>query len=89
MTITLDLPKELENELSQEAEQLDLSLPDYALHLLYTRPLIKTPPKTGAELVSYWQSVGVIGMRSDIVDSSAHARKIRAAAQRRGLSSAN
>lgn len=89
MTITLDLPQELEEELMEEAKQLDLSLSDYALRLLYTRPLMKTSPKTGTELVSYWKNVGVIGMRPDIADSSTHARKIRTAAQRRNLNSAD
>lgn len=66
-----------------EAEQLGLSLPDYTLRLLLARPLLKTAPQNGAELVAYWQNAGVIGMRSDIDDSQQHARTLRAHAERR------
>ena len=34
MTITLDLPQELEQELSVEAGKISLSLPEYILQLL-------------------------------------------------------
>lgn len=83
MTLTLELPKELESDLVSEAEQLGLSLPDYTLRLLFARPALKAAPKTGAELVTYWLNTGVIGMRSDIDDSQQHARALRARAEQR------
>jgi len=83
MTLTLDLPKELESDLVNEAEELGMSLPDYTLRLLFARPALKATPKNGAELVTYWQSAGVIGMRSDIDDSQQHARTLRARAEQR------
>ncbi len=83
MILTLELPKELENDLLDEAEQFGLSLPEYTLRLLLARPLLKTIPKSGAELVAYWQNTGVIGMRNDISDSQQHARQLRAQAERR------
>jgi hypothetical protein len=60
MTISLDLPPELENVLSIEAASLNLALPEYILRLLSTRRILNNPPKSGAELVAYWQSEGII-----------------------------
>jgi hypothetical protein len=81
MSITLDIPEELENELSAEALQLGVSLPEYVLRVLSTGLITGKRPKTGAELVEYWQSEGLIGTRSDITDSQAHARQIREQAE--------
>jgi hypothetical protein len=83
MSITLDLPQELESELATEATQMGLSLAEYVLRLLSTRSVAGPLPTTGAELVAYWQREGVIGMRPDITDSEAHARQIRHQAERR------
>ena len=83
MSITLDLPQALENELALEAAQLGLSLSGYVLRLLSTRSLVGPVPTTGAELVAYWQREGVIGTRPEITDSQAHARQIRLQAERR------
>lgn len=83
MTLTLELPKELESDLVNEAAQLGMSLPDYTLRLLFARPALKAAPQNGAELVAYWQNAGVIGMRSDIDDSQQHARTLRVRAGRR------
>lgn len=83
MSITLDLPEELENELSAEAAQLGLSLPDYVLRVLSTGLVIGKKPRTGAELVDYWQIEGLIGTRTDITDSQTHARQIRERAEQR------
>ncbi|HEY3232569.1 MAG TPA: hypothetical protein VGJ87_25280 [Roseiflexaceae bacterium] len=77
MEITLDLSQELESELSIEAERLGLPLSEYVLRVLSTGRLVGTTPKTGAELVDYWQNEGLIGMRPDIADSREHARLIR------------
>jgi len=83
VTFTLNLPLELENELHAEASRLDLSLSEYILHLLSERQTPTHRPKTGAELVDYWQHEGVIGSRPDITDSQIHARQLRREAETR------
>ncbi|NCJ05521.1 hypothetical protein GS597_03130 [Synechococcales cyanobacterium C] len=83
MTISLDLPSELENELSTEASQLKLPLSEYILRVLSFRPFIQNPPKTGLDLVAYWESIGVINSRPDIADSQEHARRLRDQAEHR------
>jgi hypothetical protein len=83
MTLVLELPSELESELKTEAARLGLPLPEYALRLIAagrgTRPTLCT----GTELLDYWNSEGLVGTRSEIVDSQAHARALRENAQRR------
>ncbi len=49
MTLTLDLPEPLEQELVTEAAQLGFSLSEYILHVLMTKRLLANKPKTGAE----------------------------------------
>jgi hypothetical protein len=83
MTIYFDLPLELETELSNEALQLNLPLSEYILHLLSTRKVSGNLPKTGAELVAYWQNAGVIHSRPEIVDSQVYARQLRRDAETR------
>ena len=83
MSITLDLPQELENELSAEATQLGLSLPDYILRVLASGVLVGKTPKTGAELIDYWRSEGLIGAKPDIIDSQARSRELRDEAEGR------
>lgn len=83
MTLSLNLPPELESELSTEASRLNLSLSEYILCILSKRQVLENPPQTGAELVAYWLSVGLIGSRTDITDSQAYARQLRHDAQRR------
>lgn len=83
MSISVDLPPELESELSAEASQLNLPLSEYILRVLSMRRGVANPPKNGAELVAYWQSEGVINSRPDITDSQAYARKLRHDAQTR------
>ena len=83
MSITLDVPQELESELSAEAALLGLSLTEYVLHLLSTARTLGHRPQTGAQLVEYWQSEGLIGTRTDIADSRTHSRQIREQAERR------
>lgn len=86
MSISLNLPLELENELHDEASQLNLSLSEYILRILVTRQVLENPPKNGAELVAYWQNEGIINSRPDITDSQAYARQLRRQAERRGES---
>ncbi|MEH2249507.1 hypothetical protein [Nostoc sp.] len=81
MSINLDLPPELENELCIEASRLNLTLSEYILRVLSVRQVLANPPKTGAELVAYWQSERVINSRPDITDSQTYARKLRHEAQ--------
>ncbi len=83
MSISVDLPPELESELCTEASQLNLPLSEYILRVLLIRQGVANPPKNGAELVAYWQSEGVIDSRSDITDSQEYARKLRHEAQTR------
>lgn len=77
MNISIELPADLENELSTEASQLKLPLAEYILRVLSFRPFLQNPPKTGVELVAYWERVGVINSRPDIADSQEHARRLR------------
>lgn len=83
MAITLELPYELEQELSAEAERQGLPLAEYAVRILATARTVHLMPTTGAELVSYWQAEGLIGSNPDIDDSQARARELRAQAERR------
>ncbi len=83
MTITIELPKELEQELSVEARQINLSLSEYILRLLSVRQILNNPPKTGAELINYWQNEGLINSHPEIKDSQEYARKIRYEAEHR------
>jgi hypothetical protein len=83
MSIALELPPNLASQLAVEARERGLSVTDYVLHLL-ARETPRAPTcKTGAELVAYWHSEGLIGTRTDITDSSEHARRLRQQAEAR------
>ena len=83
MSLVLQLPSELESELSAEATRAGLSLPEYVIRLL-TAARSPTPlPRTGVDLVAYWQREGLSSARSDIADSSSHARALRKQAETR------
>ena len=81
--VSLNLPSDLETELSAEASNLKLPLAEYILRILSLRPFLPNPPKTGAELVAYWESIGVIGSRPEITDSQDYARQLRHQAETR------
>ena len=83
MIITLDLPEQLVKKLSVEAAQLGVSLGEYIQRVLATGRNAEQTRKTGADLMAYWQSEGVIGCRPDITDSQQHARELRAQAEQR------
>ncbi|MEP6520447.1 hypothetical protein NDA07_01480 [Microcoleus vaginatus DQ-U2] len=83
MSIQLELPPELESQLSTEALRLNLPLSEYILRVLSIRQVLSNPPKTGAELVAYWQSEGVINSRPELTDSQVYARNLRHQAQTR------
>ncbi|CAD5925293.1 MULTISPECIES: hypothetical protein [Planktothrix] len=76
MSIMIELPPELEQKLSTEASQLNLSLSDYILRILLSEEIAKNLPKTGAELVNYWQNEGVINSCPDITDMGVGAQKL-------------
>jgi len=83
MTLSIELPDELQTELATEAGRLGLSLSDYTLRLLQKRTQAGDLPPSGAELVSYWKREKLIGTRPEITDSPACARRIREQAERR------
>jgi hypothetical protein len=81
MSLLLDLPIDLENELAAEARRLGISVSDYALRVLAAWRTPNDMPSNGAELLTYWHKLGVIGMREDITDAPQHARVIRQQAE--------
>lgn len=81
MNIELDIPPELASRLIAEAAELGLPWKQYALQLLARGRAADAAPKTGAELLEYWQHEGLVGTRPEISDSAAHARAIRSKAQ--------
>ncbi len=83
MNISLELPSDLENELSTEASRLNLPLTEYVLRILSLRPDLENPPKTGVELITYCEKAGVINSRPDILNSQDYARQIRHQAETR------
>lgn len=83
MSIVLDLPPDLERKLSTYARQRGISLADYVLQVLGADTLTQARPTTGADMVAFWNREGLIGTRSDIADSSVHARALRDRAQTR------
>jgi hypothetical protein len=83
MTITLNLPKKLEKELSAEAARMGLPLPDYVLKILSEARAATRHLQTGAEIMAYWEREGLVGYRSDVKDSAKHARKLRKQAEKR------
>lgn len=83
MTLSIILPKDLEEELNREAAQLGLLVQDYVLRLLLHRPVLDTMPKTGTELVAYWQHAGLVGTHLQIEISEDYARLLRQEAEKR------
>jgi hypothetical protein len=59
MPLVLDLPPDLEKELSAEADQFDLTLAEYVLRVLSSRSADARLPVNGAELVDDWQREGL------------------------------
>jgi hypothetical protein len=83
MTLTIPLSDDLERELSAEAGRLGLTLQDYALRLLEAQAPARALPRSGAELVAFWDATGVIGSAPAGVDAPGLAREIRVRAERR------
>lgn len=83
MTVSLDLPQKLVDELSDEAARRNLSLSEYASQILSASRERVPVLKTGADLVAYWKSEGLVGTRPEIADNQDFACEIRRAAERR------
>ncbi len=82
MAVSLDLPDDLEKALIREAAGLGVSLSDYLLRILADRRLLAAPTaRSGAELVAFWESEGLIGSRADIEDPVQYARELRERSQ--------
>jgi hypothetical protein len=84
MPQTVELPDDLADALTDEASRLGLSLPDYAVRLLTSARPSAAAVRSGADLVAFWRTEGLVGSRPDIVDSQSEARRLRDQAQRRG-----
>jgi hypothetical protein len=85
MTLTLDLPPKLVDELATEAARLGLSVSEYAARVLSKDRSLRAAPRTGSDLVAYWQEEGLVGTRPEITDSQSYARELRHEAERRKL----
>lgn len=83
MTLTLELPLELEHDLNEEAERRGLSLPEYAMLVLATSIESGKQPANGSELVDFWQQEQLIGSRPDIEDTATFAQMLRRQAESR------
>jgi len=83
----VELPDDLAESLSNEALRQGLSLPDYAVCLLRSAHPSAASVRSGADLVAFWRSEGLIGSRPEIADSQAQARDLRDQAQLRSTSS--
>jgi len=85
MTLSLELTPDEEARIRRRAATLGIDEREYAHRLLQAglqdeesyELRDEDRPKTGAELVAYWEREGLIGTRPDITDSQAHAREIR------------
>ncbi len=86
MTVTLDLPRDLADALTDEATRLNLSLPEYLRQLMRERTSAAPALRNGAELVEYWRREGLLGSRADITDPESYARALRASGERRKAS---
>jgi hypothetical protein len=84
MSRIVELPDDLADALTDEASRLGLSLPEYAVRLLASARPSASGVRSGADLVAFWRAEGLIGCRTDIVDSQSEARRLREEAQRRG-----
>lgn len=92
MTLTLNLPPEMEERLKRLAEKNGKESVDFALALLDEAIEDKfeeeiAEPRNGAELVAILKKEGVIGSwanRTDIGDSVKFARELRRRAETRG-----
>ncbi len=78
MTLTLELPNNVESRLESEAAQQGLSLAQYALKVLS-----EPKPMTTNEILAYWEREGLFNCIPGKGDSAKLARRIRKKAERR------
>jgi hypothetical protein len=83
MSFDVNLSKQAEAHLREQAIAMGMSLEVYVTKLLEASARPAAKALTGTKLVEYWAKQGVIGTRRDITDSLEHARQIRAEAERR------
>jgi hypothetical protein len=83
VSLIIDLPPDLEAELEAEAVQLRLPLPEYVVRVIAVGRPPSPMPRTGAEVVAYWEREGLIGTRTDITDPTEHVRALREKAERK------
>ncbi len=83
MSQTVELPDDLAQALTDEASRLGISLSDYAVRLLASACPSADSVRSGADLVAFWRSEGLVGSRPDIANASNEARGLREQAQRR------
>ncbi len=86
MTLTLELPPDLEARLQSESARRGLSPSECALEALEASLPDVAMPTSPAELVDYWEREGVLGIwadRTDIPDSPEYARQLRRQAEQR------
>lgn len=86
MSVVVNLPPDLEQELADEARREGLELSEYVCQLLDRHRTTSRSPMNGKELIQYWQDRELIGTRESVTDPSEHARMLRERAQRRTLS---
>lgn len=83
MSLVLELPPELETELAAKAARLRLPLSEYVLRLLASGHVADRKLSNGADVVAYWNSMGLVGTRPEITDAPGHARSLRQEAEKR------
>lgn len=91
MSLNIELTPDEEARLRRAAEARGLAADEYARELIRAGEWNDEPwnapeeprPRNGAELVAYWDRLGVFGSRPDIADALEHARSIRRKAERR------
>jgi len=82
--MTITLTPEIERALSVRAEQLGTKLESLALRDLrglYVEDKAEDPPRTGADLLAFWEDEGVFMPREDLPDSPILARQLREQSQ--------
>jgi hypothetical protein len=83
MSLTIELPPDLEAELAAEAAQLRLPLSEYLVRVIAFGRAPNPMPRTGAEVVDYWEREGLLGTRPDITDPTEHVRALREKSEKR------
>lgn len=82
MTLTLDLPSELEARIVTEAQKQGVEPAEYVMQVVDRSTPGRAALTKGEELVAYWEREGVLGAwadRDDLPDSPEYARQLREA----------